>query len=302
MITAIFRDTEMQARFERDGYLVFDFLSPEQIAGVAAQFYEVHDKIPQGFYSTASITNDEIKNSISDHAQKIIAPELDKVFQNFRILGISFLCKTGGEQSKVAVHSDWMVVDESKYFSGTLWIPTIDTTEENGALKVLPGSHKFFNQLRSSSIAVPYKGYEQEIWDNMITVPMKAGQAFLLNHAVLHASSANMTSKERLILVCGIIPAEAKLSYYHGTERGTVEKFDMPDDMFMRHAEIGNRPLIGTKVSEFDYVVKAVSREQMEQLINQSKSYQPSKLKSENASRQNSAGGILTRISKRIFG
>lgn len=272
MIAAIFQDQELQDRFERDGYVVFDFISAEQAALIATRFYELHDKIPGGFYSTAENPEDSFKKAISDHAESIIAESMEKVFCDYKKLGITFLCKSPGAEGRVPVHRDWMVVDETKYFSGTIWIPTQDVTEANGALRVLPGSHKFFRDLRSSSLPVAFEGYESEIWDQMITVPMKAGQAFLLNHAVIHASSANVTDKERLILVCGITPAAARLSYYHGTGKGTVEKFDMPDDMFMRHSDIGGRPTIGVKVTEFEYNLRPENRLKVQQMITKSKS------------------------------
>ncbi len=277
MLTAIFRDPELQARFESEGYVVFDFISPEQAALLAEKYYQLQREIPVGFSSTAENPDLDFKTAIRDHAEQVINTSMDKVFQHYKKLGISFLCKAPGKEGKVPVHRDWMVVDETKYFSGTIWIPTTDVTDANGALRIWPGSHKFFNQLRSSSIPVAYQPYEDEIWDQMTVVPMKTGQAFLLNHAVIHASSPNVTDKERLILVCGIVPDEAKLSYYHGTGRGTVEKFDMPDDMFIRHSEIGGRPTIGVVADEFEYYVEPENRLRVQQLLTSSKLVRTSK-------------------------
>jgi ectoine hydroxylase-related dioxygenase (phytanoyl-CoA dioxygenase family) len=271
MITAIFRDPGLQARFERDGYVVFDFVSAEQAAVIAEKYYQLQKEIPGGFSSTASNPDSAFKKAISDHAGQVISASMDEVFQNYKKLGITFLCKAPGKDGKVPVHRDWMVVDESKYFSGTIWVPMVDVNDANGALRVWPGSHKFFNHIRSSSIPVAYQPYEDEIWDQMTVVPMKAGQAFLLNHALIHASSPNLTDKERLILVCGIVPAEARLSYYHGTGKGTVEKFDMPDDMFMKHSEIGGRPAVGVIVEEFEYSVEPENRLRVQQLLTSSR-------------------------------
>lgn len=74
---------------------------------------------------------------------------------------------------------------------------------DNGALMVLPGSHLFFDKYRNNHIPVSYRGSESLILENMITVPMKAGQAFVLNHAVIHASTLNNTDKERLVIAYG---------------------------------------------------------------------------------------------------
>lgn len=270
MLTAIFKDPELQARFERDGYVVFDFISPEQATLIAEKYYQLQKEIPIGFSSTAENPDYDFKKAISDHAGKVIQNSMEDVFQNYKKLGISFLCKAPGKEGKVPVHRDWMVVDETRYFSGTIWVPMSDVTDANGALRVWPGSHKFFNHIRSSTIPVAYSSYEDDIWDQMTVVPMKAGQAFLLNHAVIHASSPNITNKERLILVCGIVPAEAKLSYYHGIGNGIVEKFDMPDDMFMKHSEIGGRPSFGVKTEEFEYHVEPENRLRVQHLLTSS--------------------------------
>ncbi len=104
------------------------------------------------------------------------------------------------------------------------------------------------------------------LWNNMVTVPMKAGQAFVLNHAVIHASAPNTTDQERLAIAYGVMPQAAKLMYYHknADEPGdTIEKFDMPDDFFQRYYNIGQRPLFGESVREFDYPVPAMDAIQL---------------------------------------
>jgi hypothetical protein len=46
-----------------------------------------------------------------------------------------------------------------------------------------------------------------------------------------------------------------------------VEKFDMPDDFFLRYYNIGERPLFGRMVDEFDYEVPQVSRQRIYEMI-----------------------------------
>jgi ectoine hydroxylase-related dioxygenase (phytanoyl-CoA dioxygenase family) len=268
MKPAILKDPAKQAQFDRDGYLVIDFLKPEDVAIIADKFYEVHPDLPPGFFSAAFNPDDEVKRDIFEHTDKIFDKVVNEQFKDFKKLGSTFLCKAPGESGVVEVHQDWTVVDESKYYSVTLWVPTVDTNEENGALRVLPGSHLFFDTYRSNHIPISYRGSEKLIWDNMITVPMKAGQAFLINHAVIHASAPNKTDKERLVIAYGLIPEDAKLLYYHKNEKGKVEKFDMPDDFFQRYYNVGQRPLFGTVVEEFDYIVKEESPLRVSYLIN----------------------------------
>jgi hypothetical protein len=266
----IFQDSTTQLKFNRDGYVVIDFISTYLAETIASYFYQFHVAPPMGFYAEAYNPDQGIKNEIFIETDKLLQDSLNSVFCNYKKLGSTFLCKAPGQEGKVNVHQDWTVVDESKFFSATIWIPLVDTTADNGALKVLPGSHLFFDAYRSNNIPVSYKGSEELLWNNMITVPMKAGQAFVLNHAVIHASAANLTHKERLVLAYGIIPDNARLLFYHmekNEPNGLIEKYDMPDDFFQRYYNIGERPQFGKLIDKFDYPVRLCKNEEIKKLI-----------------------------------
>jgi ectoine hydroxylase-related dioxygenase (phytanoyl-CoA dioxygenase family) len=263
----IFKDKEIQERFDRDGYVVIDFVSPEEAKVIAEKFYEIHDSLPKGFYSDAFNPDDATKQSIFSHTESVFEKVIDEKFCGIKKMGSTFLCKSPGEEGLVDVHQDWSVVDESKYYSATIWVPTIDTTAENGALRVLPGSHLFFDTYRSPTLDFCYRDTSKTIWDHMVTVPMKAGQAFVLNHAVIHGSAPNMSDKERLAIAYGLIPEEASLVFYHKDEDNKVEKFEMPDDFFQKYYNVGQRPLFGKVIDEFEYTVPQVSSLKISQLI-----------------------------------
>jgi ectoine hydroxylase-related dioxygenase (phytanoyl-CoA dioxygenase family) len=267
MKPSIFKDKKTQDQFDRDGYVVIDFISPEEAKTIAKKFYEIHTGLPKGFYSDAFNPDDSTKQDIFSHTEKIFQEVVDEKFSNIKKLGSTFLCKAPGEEGKVDVHQDWSVVDETKYYSATIWVPTIDTTPENGALRVLPGSHLFFDAYRGPSLDFCYRDTAKLLWDNMITVPMKAGQAFVLNHAVIHGSGANTSNKERLAIAYGLIPKETNLVFYHKKDEGKVEKFEMPDNFFNKYYNIPDRPLIGKVIDEFDYSIKQASPLKVSQLI-----------------------------------
>jgi len=267
---AIFKNPSIQAQFNEDGYVVIDFISEELAQSLTSYFYELHKTPPKGFYAEAYNPNQDTKNHLFSLSDKILETALTANFCNFKKLGCTYLCKAPGEEGKVNVHQDWSVVDEPSYYSVTVWIPLSDVGENNGALRVLPGSHKFFNAYRSNNIPVSYKGNEQLLWDNMITVPMKAGQAFVLNHAVIHASAANTTPKERLVLAYGMVPADAHLVFYHKEKNdplAPVEKYSMPDDFFQRYYNVGERPHFGNLVEQFPYSVPALPTAKIIELI-----------------------------------
>jgi ectoine hydroxylase-related dioxygenase (phytanoyl-CoA dioxygenase family) len=268
---SIFKDPKIQSKFEEEGYVVIDFISEAEVNIIAKKFYDTHAEIPSGFFATAYNPNDDVKKTIFDHTDNVFENALNSVFHDYKKLGSTFLCKAPGEDSKVRVHQDWYVVDEEKYYSATIWVPMHDTTEENGTLRVLPGSHLYFDAYRSPNIPVPYRGNEQLIWDSMISVPLKTGQAFVLNHAVIHASAPNLTNKERLVVAYGVIPKEADLMFYHQNENGRVEKMVVPDDFFQRYYNIGQKPLVGETVEEFEYQVPQKSTNELTVLIEASR-------------------------------
>jgi hypothetical protein len=204
MKPAIFCSEKIQKNFDKDGYVVIDFTTPEVVQQIADLFYAQHTTIPPGFFCEVSNTNDALKQAMFRQMDEQLTSAMEATFRDYKKLGATFLCKAHGTLGKVDVHQDWTAVDETVYSTATIWIPTQDVDDSTGALKVMPGSHLFFNYYRNNFIPVAYRGSEQLLWDNMLTVPMKAGQAFILNHAVLHASSPNLTDKVRLVIAYGV--------------------------------------------------------------------------------------------------
>jgi ectoine hydroxylase-related dioxygenase (phytanoyl-CoA dioxygenase family) len=97
---------------------------------------------------------------------------------------------------------------------------------------------------------------KETIAPEMKMLKLKAGEAFIFTHAVWHSSLPNYTNMERVAVTYGLIPEGATLCLYHRSENGKLEKWDMPVTMFQRYTNIGQRPLFGEKVAEFDYEVK----------------------------------------------
>jgi len=270
--TGIFNDENLQRQFDRDGFVVIPLLSAAEVEKLTAFFKELHPELPkQKFYSSTFSDNPEFKNSITAFAEHLYAPKVDALFHDIKKLGSSFLCKSTGAESKMPVHQDWTVVDESKYCSVTVWVPLVDTDETNGAIRVLRGSHTFTNTLRSPNLPSEYENVKDEIWNELEALPMKAGEAFIFNHALIHASFPNTSSKERLAITYGLIPKEAQLHLYLKNNAGKIEKYKMPDDMFPRYNNIGEQPAFGEKVEEFSYDIKQISSLKLHHLLTKSR-------------------------------
>src|SRR5690606_15439313 len=116
--------------------------------------------------------------------------------------------------------------------------------------------------LRSPSLVDPLADIK-EIADTMMqTLEMKAGQAFIFTHALLHASHPNTSGKERIAVAYGAIHESTDLIYYHKPDNNSkIQKLSIPKDFFISYPEPGMRPANSTIIKEFDYKETKVSTE-----------------------------------------
>lgn len=249
----LFKDPELQRRFDEDGYVKIPLVGATEVAALNDLFYEVRPEAYKGFFSTIYDGDTALKKETGARIGGLLHESIQRHFHGHTPLGCSFLCKTPGQESRMPVHQDWTIVDESKYASVTVWIPLVDTDEYNGAMRVLPGSHRFSDVLRSPTLPGVFGPLSDDIYGRMKWVKAAAGEAVVFNHALLHASPPNLTQTDRPVATYGLVPAEADLHFYHRREDGKVEKYEVPQDFFMTYNNIGGVPENGTKTGEFNY-------------------------------------------------
>ena len=249
--------------FDRDGFVILPYLEADQLNDLKILANSIDVPQTEKFYSTSFIKDVEFKNKLSQQIIDIVQPQLNKYFSNYKLLGGNFLYKLTGENSEMPIHQDWTVVDEKEYHSMTVWVPLCDTTEQNGALQCIPGSHKWTSALRAPSLPVAFKDAYNILSDCLELKPMKAGEAFIFNHALMHASTPNLSENVRIALTVGLAHKDAALHMYYANGNGEVTRYNMPDDMFLRFPEIRQKPLIGTLSETFKYNVPQLTEEQV---------------------------------------
>ncbi|MGB0918761.1 MAG: phytanoyl-CoA dioxygenase family protein, partial [Flavobacteriales bacterium] len=222
------------------------------------------------FWSSSFLEDTEFKVDLSARTEAIFAPSVNTVLGEHQKLGCSFLTKFPGKYSEMPIHQDWTVVDETKHGSFTIWMPLQDTDSKNGALEVIRGSHKLSSELRSPSLPVSFEGIRKDLRPYLEMIELKAGEALLFNHALMHSSPANTTDQPRVAVTYGFVPAEAELCMYYGKENG-VQKYAMPTDMFIKYPQIRNEPLIGELAKEFEYSVNELNLVDVEKVLGKPK-------------------------------
>jgi Phytanoyl-CoA dioxygenase (PhyH) len=268
----IFKDTETQRKFDEDGFVKIALLSEEEVAALAQMRMEYFPEKGSVFFSSSYLDDYDLKMEISHKITSIISDSLAKQCHNFRLIGAAYLIKGIGQHSEMPMHQDWTIVDEQQFYAANVWIPLTDTTEENGTLELMKGSHNWNEALRAPTLPMSFVGLEEKIKPKLTLVPAKKGEVIFLNQATIHYSKPNMTNEIRPAITCGLISREAPLKFhYWDKERSQIEEFAQDDDFLLRFENfmeaIYKRPLMGTSQRFFDYTIPKWSEDELNKLI-----------------------------------
>lgn len=214
----IFVDDVKEQEFQDKGYTVVPFLSAEEIR-MMYEFYLKENKLMPTYdptYAEFSVLNAELENrrKIFDKITSLFLPKLKNLLDGYKPIIANFVCKEPGK-GWVPVHQNWAVVDETKYTSVSVWCPLVDVTMENGTLAFVDGSHKHFRGPRGSYANRNFKDVDDLIVNEYLTyLPVKAGEAIVLDDSVIHYSSVNKSDNIRLAIQLIMIPNEAQGYHY----------------------------------------------------------------------------------------
>lgn len=158
-------------------------------------FWECDVQLRERFHrETTGLFNDRVREFFPDHD----------------ILMCHFWEKLPGD-AEVMVHQNWSHVDESKHRSYSIWVPLQDTDANNGTLQVVPSSHRAFPFLRGLNMGFPFKEIEREVKDGfMVPIELKAGQAAIIDDALVHYTGPNNSDRPRLAIQLVVKPMDAQ--------------------------------------------------------------------------------------------
>ena len=255
----VFKNAEYQAAFDRDGFVVMPFLSPEEVASLTARYDQLPVVKQCGFFSGIYSENEDFKRGchalLSDVAHKFAAEHL----MDYRLLVGNFVLKMPEGESVMPMHQDWTMVDESRFASLNLWFALTDTNEANGAMHVLRGSHKLKGSARGTLMTPPFSYDGQIQYSELCPLPMKAGHVLVHDHRTLHCSPPNQTQHRRLATAIAMVPSEAQaIHYFRNPENGRVEVYEVDSEFFMKYTYGLNRIPVGTRFLRYEDDYKTV--------------------------------------------
>src|SRR5208283_2228590 len=216
----LFRDPEKQIAFERDGFVVLDLIGPAEVAELLA-FYASLQNAPtpqHGFQVSLDDQSPEFVHQVTEKLTATAGARIDRHFEDHQIFTASFVTKERNPRGFVPPHQDWTFVDESQFWSATVWCPLVDVNAENGALALLKGSHQLYDHIRPSpspQYAPPFADQLFSIVPYMKILELRAGQAVVFNNQTLHASPPNTQRQTRVAFGIGVTHRDAQLRHYY---------------------------------------------------------------------------------------
>lgn len=214
---SIFKDPILQERYDREGYVVVPFYTEDDIKELNNIYETLNSQLEdRGFYISIMSKDLEYKEKVHHSIKGIASKRAEALLADCNFISSSFAVKNIGKESVFDLHQGVNFTDESQYDTFTAWSPLIDVNENNGCLFVLPGSHKLWHQIRKTPDFIPaIRNIKEHLWEKYaIEVKMKAGEALVFHHRLIHGSKPNFSNSVRLATLNAFIPKEAPLLLY----------------------------------------------------------------------------------------
>lgn len=275
----LFLDERYQADFLKNGYVKIPFLSGEQLESLRGLYrdlqpdsrFNTQDKSVSYHFSFLD-TNKAYKKAVYDGVSEVVRPSMNRVLDHYEPLIVNFVRKERG-LGEVPVHQNWNFVEESRYFSVSIWCPLVDVGPENGALEVIPGTHRMFRHvLRSPSIPWFFKRYKDVLLREYLqVVPVEAGEALIFDDSLIHYSKPNRGTYDRTVIQVIAIPAEAQAKHYYRNRSllgSSFYELDVDANFFLSFQfDITEKPEGALREKRIPYRMPRISESEFRQIV-----------------------------------
>jgi hypothetical protein len=257
----VFQQEEHQKAFEKDGFIILPFYTEAEIEALKNLYHRLHPEDEKGFFPSTFSRDKNYRQEADSEIRRICSRSIGQYCQDVKVVCGSFIVKSPGPESGMCVHQDMSLVDESRFTGINIWVPLVDLTIENGALFVLPGSHRLFPTYRGSSIPEFFSPVMDEMIDYLHPVLIKAGQAVFFDQSIIHFSPPNYSDKIRIVTNTYFThqATEYRTYYWNKEQHGAnkLEVFQQNDDFMTNFEQFGDnirdRPKVGTSLGLISY-------------------------------------------------
>lgn len=260
----ILKDSKKNAELVKNGFITLPAIEKDGLAYFKELYKKWHPEPPTAFYKSYFSNNQqykvEVENAIIEHCKEGIANHFCE--DAYSLFGAMFVVKPPNDLGQIPPHQDWSFVDETKHWSLNMWLPLQDVGERNGTLRFIKGSHLFRKTIRGANTPEWYDNLYPIIEENLIDVPVNAGEAIFFFHGSIHTSHYNYMAEERVCLGLSMVQKNVPI-YFHLLKENEIyaDKYLVNTDFYMEYASsrgqipknvkhIGNEILAFQKMEE----------------------------------------------------
>lgn len=239
-----FKAKQWADAFQNDGFVVLPLLEKDEVEELIAFYQSMNHNYKTAYGFHVSIDDDK-PDFIRHIHQKIISickPKLDDYFTDIQTFSGRFLIKEPNKHSIVTPHQDWTFVDEKEHSSAIVWLSLVDVNIHNGALGVLKGSQKLPTGFRATPLPIfkaPYEDFAHDLFSYLEIIPMKAGEAMIMDNRLIHGSPPNISQSDRLVVGFEIVRKNVPLIHYHLSKkenRQSILKYEIDSSFFYHYS------------------------------------------------------------------
>lgn len=229
------RDPEAQARFEWDGFAVLPVLEPDEARDLSRRVLTILPPDPGPFFGLFRNDPPVLRKQVDRLIRGALERRVAELFVDHDFWSAAVLVKQQGEAGSVDLHTDWNMVDETRYRSGVVWLALGDTTAANGGLYVVPGTNRLDVPIQGRVGHSPFDAppVREAIRSRTVQADVPIGHAAIWDNRLLHGSGPNKGTEWRIAAALGFKPRAAQLYYHHRTADGTTHRYAIEREFFL---------------------------------------------------------------------
>lgn len=264
-------DAAVARELDANGYVVIPGIDATAVGRLVQDIYEdirfaCRDKVN---YNTGSDLSGPMRAFAFERITTAFAASLDRHFHGYdSIVGLMFVKRPSVMAAgRIHLHCDpTLLPDESRQRHLNVWAPLVDVDETNGALWVVPRSHRVFAPVHAFSVPSQFAGIADTVMEYGRCVPMKAGDMLVFDNRMPHYSRQNFGDVDRPAAVLSLVPRGAEFISLFGAAGGEfpIEVYRQPRSWYedTDWTNDGDRPQGGELLGRLRWAPRMVTREE----------------------------------------
>ena len=283
MLKAVFKNPELEREMNENGYLVIrNFLNPDEVQFLYDLYKKNSNDSEVGCWNSLYHLPVGKGKEISQTAVHVLEKKMQEICMD-AVFPVAFYITKNPNCGHVShVHRDDTMFKEEEDQYRQCWIPLVDINKENGALFVVPKSHKLFTSERPMFGPWGYEFLRERLSYEFEFLYVNAGDLIVYFDKTLHGSFLNTTTEARPALQGAILHKDSKPCFTRYEEQtGEMEYYEVTNDFFYnkeyeskdlqsKYKLVDKRPYILKKITEKevdDFYGKVGKIEKLRKLI-----------------------------------